>query len=80
MFGMFRIITLKQQKILSSLQSSLFFEHYKRILLCEWVIELGCIRLIDSMPCHNAFAFDLDSISLGISALLRSSFVASIKC
>jgi len=44
------------------------------------VIELGCIRLIDSMPCHNAFAFDLDSISLGISALLRSSFVASIKC
>jgi len=42
------------------LYSSLYFEHYNRILLCEWVIELCSIRLIDSMSCHNAFAFYLD--------------------
>jgi len=39
------------------LYSSLFFEHYNRILLCVWVIELCSIRLIDGVPCHNAFAF-----------------------
>jgi len=55
------------------LYSSLFFEHYNRIVLCEWVIELCCIRLIDDMSCHNAFAFYLDSTNLGIGALLRSS-------
>ena len=38
---------------------SLFFEHYNRILLCEWVIELCSARLIDGMTSHNAFAFYL---------------------
>jgi len=34
------------------LHSSLFFEQYNRILLCEWVIELCSIRLIDGVWCH----------------------------
>ena len=42
------------------LYSSLFFEHYNRILLCEWVIELCSVRLIVGMISHNAFAFYLD--------------------
>ena len=62
------------------LYSSLFFEHYNRILLCEWVIELCSIHLIDGVPCRNAFAFYLDSTSLGINALLRSSVVTSVTC
>jgi len=32
------------------LYSSLFFEHYNRILLCDWVIELCNVRLIDLAP------------------------------
>jgi len=42
------------------LYSSLFFEHYNRILLCEWVIELCSVRLIDGVSSHNAFAVYLD--------------------
>ena len=60
------------------LYSSLFFEHYNRILLCEWVNELSSVRLIDGVSSHNAFEFYLDSTNLGISALLRSS--AATKC
>jgi len=60
--------------------SSLFFEHYNRILLCEWVIELCWIRLIDGVSCHNAFAFYLVSTNLGIGVLFRSSFVTSVTC
>ena len=60
------------------LYSSLFFEHYNRILLCEWVIELCSVRLIDGVSSHNAFAFYLDSTNLGISALLRSSAVTIV--
>ena len=41
------------------LYSSLFFEHYNRFLLCEWVIELCSVRLIEGMTSHNAFAFYL---------------------
>ena len=33
--------------------SSLYFEHYNRILLCELVIEHCSIRLIDGMSCHT---------------------------
>jgi len=40
--------------------SSLFFEHYIRISLCEWVIELCSVRLIEGMTSHNAFVFYLD--------------------
>ena len=43
------------------LYSSLFFEHYNRILLCDWVIELRSARLIDGVSSHNAFACYLDS-------------------
>jgi len=57
-----------------------FFEHYNRVLHCEWVIELCCIRLINGVSCHNAFAFYLGSTNLGIGALLRSSFVTSVTC
>ena len=53
--------------------SSLLFEHYNRILLCDWVIELSSVRLIDGVSSHNAFAFYLDQNNLGISAILRSS-------
>ena len=60
------------------LYSSLFFEYYNRFLLCEWVIELCCIRLTDGVSCHNGFAFCLDSTNLGIGALLRSSVVISV--
>ena len=28
------------------LYSSLFFEHYNRILVCDWVIELCSVRLM----------------------------------
>jgi len=40
--------------------SSLFFEHYYRILLCDWVIELCSVCLIDGVSSHNACAFYLD--------------------
>ena len=60
------------------LYSSLFFEHYNRILICEWVIEICSIRLIDDVSCHNAFAFYLESTNIGFGALLRSSVVTSI--
>ena len=62
------------------LYSSLFFVHYNRILLCDWVIEFCSVRLIDGVSSHNAFAFYLDSTKLGISALLRSSAVTSVTC
>jgi len=62
------------------LYSSLFFEHYNRILLCDWVIELCSVRLIDGVPSHNAFAVYLYSTNLGISALFRSSAVTSVTC
>ena len=62
------------------LYSSLFFEHYNRILLGEWMLELCGVRLIDGVSCHNAFAFYRDSTNLGISALLRGSAVTSVMC
>ena len=39
------------------LNSSLFFEHYNHILLCEWVVELCCIHLIDGVTCHMSQCF-----------------------
>jgi len=44
------------------------------------MIELCRIRLIDGVSCQNAFAFYLDSINLGISALLRNSVVTCVTC
>jgi len=44
------------------------------------VIELGSIRLIDGVPCQNAFAVYLGSTSLGVGALLRSSVETSVAC
>jgi len=62
------------------LYSSLFFEYYNRILLCEWVIEICSTRLNDGVSRHNAFAFYLDSTNLGIGALPRSSVETSVTC
>ena len=62
------------------LYTSLFFEHYSRILLCEWVLELRSVCLIDGVSCHNAFAFYLDLTSLGIGALICGSVVTSVTC
>ena len=62
------------------LYSSLFFEHYNRILLCEWVIQLCSVHLIDGVSSQNAFAVYLDSTSLAIDALLRSSVETSVAC
>ena len=42
------------------LYSLLLFELYNRILLCDWVIELRSVRLIDGVSSHNAFACYLD--------------------
>jgi len=56
--------------------SSLFFEHYNRILLCEWVLEHCSVCLIDGVSCRNALAFYLDSTNLGIGA--RSSVVTCV--
>jgi len=42
------------------------------------MIELCFIRLIDGLPCHNAFAFHVDTTNFGIGALLRSSAVTSV--
>jgi len=55
------------------LYSSLFFEHYNRILLCQWVLKHYGVCLIDAVSCHNAFTVYLDLTSLRIGALLRSS-------
>jgi len=60
------------------LYSSLFFEHYNYILLCEWLLEHCIVCLIDGVSCHNAFY--LDSTSLRIGALLCSSVVTSGTC
>jgi len=62
------------------LYSSLFFEHYNRILLCEWMTELYSVRLIDGVSSHNAFEFYLDSTNLGISALIPSSAATCVTC
>jgi len=42
---------------LDCLYSSLFFEHYNRVLLGELVIELCSIHLIDGMSCHMSQCF-----------------------
>jgi len=55
-------------------------QSYNRILLCEWVIELCSVRLIDGMSYHNAFAVYVDSTCLGIATLLRSSVETSVAC
>jgi len=62
------------------LYSSLVFEHYNRILLCECVLEHYSVCLIDGVSCHNIFAFFLDSTSLGIGALICSGVVTSVTC
>ena len=62
------------------LYSSLFFEHYTSILLCDWAIELCSVRLINGVSSQHAFVFYLDSTKLVISALFRSSAVTSVTC
>jgi len=44
------------------------------------MIELCSIRLIDGVPCQNAFAFCLDSTNLATGALFHSSVITSVTC
>jgi len=39
------------------LYSSLFFEHYNCILLCEWVLGHCSLCLIDGVSCHTHLHF-----------------------
>jgi len=58
------------------LYSSLFFEHYNRILLCDWVLGHCSVCLfVWGCACHNAFVLHLGLTSLGISVPLYSSVV-----
>jgi len=66
------------QKRKSKWPLSRFFEHYNRILLCDWVLEHCSVCLIDGVSCHNAFEFYLDSTTLGTGALLCSSVITSV--
>jgi len=54
--------------------SSLFFEHYNRILLSDWVLQHCSVY---SFERHNAFVLYLALTSLGISVPLSSSVVPS---
>ena len=60
------------------LYSSLFFERYNRILLCDWVLGHCSVCSFEGVSCHNAFVLYLASTTLGISVLLCSSVVP--KC
>ena len=60
------------------LNSSLFFEHYNRILLCDWVLGHCSVCSFESVPGHNAVVLCLALTSLGISVLLCSSVVPSV--
>jgi len=57
------------------LYSSLFLEHYNRILVWDCVLGHCSVCSFDGVSCHNAFAFYLASTSLGVGALLSSSVV-----
>jgi len=45
--------------------SSLFFEHYNRILPCDWVLGHCSISSFEGVSWHNAFVLYLASTSLG---------------
>ena len=60
------------------LYSSLFCEHYNRILLCDWVLGHCSVCSFEGVSCHNAFVLYLTPNSLGISVLLCSSVVPSV--
>jgi len=62
------------------LYTSLFFEHYNRILLCNWVLEHCSVCLIDGASCHTHWHFTWTPTSLGIGALICSSVVTSVTC
>jgi len=49
------------------------FEHYNRILLCDWVPVYCSACLMDGVSCHNAFVLYLGSTCLGIDVLLFTS-------
>ena len=40
------------------LYSSLFFEHYNRILLCDWVLGCYSVSSFEGVSCHNTFVFN----------------------
>jgi len=60
------------------LYSSLFFEHCKRILLCDWLLGHCSACSFEGVSCHNAFVRYLASNSLGIGVLLCSSVVPNV--
>jgi len=60
------------------LYSSSFFEHYNRILLCDWVLGHCGVCSFEGVSWHNAFVLYLALTSLGISVLLCSSVVPSV--
>ena len=61
------------------LYSSQFFEHYNRILLCEWVLE-HCSVFDWWRVMSHAFALYLDLTSSGVGALICSSVSTSVTC
>jgi len=60
------------------LYSSLFFEHYTGILLCDWVPGHCSVCSLECVSYHNAFVLYMTSNSLGISVLFCSSVVPSV--
>jgi len=62
------------------LYSSLFFEHYNRILLCDWVLGHCSVCLFEGVSCHNAFVLYLAPTGLGISVLQCSAVVLYNTC
>jgi len=49
--------------------SSLFFEHYNRILLCDWVLGHCSVCSFEGVSWHNALAIYMASTSLGSGVL-----------
>ena len=58
---------------------SVFFEHYNRVLLGDWVLGHCSVCSFESVSWHNAFEVYLVSTSLGISILLCCSVLLK-KC
>jgi len=58
---------------------SLFFEHYNCILLGDGVLEHCSACSFQGVSCHNVFVLYVVLTSLGISVLLCSSVVPSVK-
>jgi len=70
------VITLNATFLQSDcLHSSLFFKHYSRILLRDWVLGHCGVCSFEGVSYHNVFVLYLASTGLGISVLVCSSVV-----